>query len=550
MMDSDIRMGDLARMAYQAKYAHTVHGRKEVWSESARRVTHSVMAPYASRINDSKLLDKVERLVLERKFMPGGRYLSSAGRECSQVNNCFLFMAEDSSDGWAETMYKATAALMSGGGIGVVYSKVREKGAPLRRKGGVSTGPCALMQMVNESGRHIMQGGSRRSAIWAGLHWNHKDIFDFIRMKDWSEDVKRLKALDFSFPAPMDGTNVSVILDDSFFEAYGNPQHRDYNLAHDVYWTTVRNMLITGEPGFSVDIGLSEGEHLRNACCEVTSRDDSDMCNLGSINLARIESIEELHDAVDVCTAFLLCGTLYSTLPVKGMYAVREKNRRLGLGLMGVHEWLLMRGKKYGEDSELEKWLEVYAMSGSFANRYADKLGISRPVATRSIAPTGTISMVAETTSGIEPVPAVAYKRRYLSGPTWKAQYAIDATAKRLIDSGVRPEMVEDSLSLAEDVERRMRFQGWVQNFVDHGISSTINLPKWGSELNNEGRVTQFGNILLKHLPTVRGITAYPDGSRDGQPITRVPYEEAIAVAGVEFVDNSEATCSSGVCSS
>lgn len=543
-------LGTLAATIHSNKYAHTINGRKEKWAETAARVTAAVIAPYATRLGDSALVDRMGKYIYERKFMPGGRYLSSAGRQCSQVNNCFLFSAEDSSEGWADLMYKATAALMSGGGIGAVYSKLRCKGTWLSRKGGHSTGPLALMQMVNESGRHIMQGGSRRSAIWAGLHWNHKDIFEFIKIKDWSEDIKRLKLQDFNFPGPLDGTNISVILDDDFFDAYYSPDHQDHYLSHDVYWQTVRSMLVSGEPGLSVDIGQNEGEHLRNACCEVTSRDDSDMCNLGSINLARVESIEELHDLVDASTAFLLCGTLYSTLPVKEMYKVREKNRRLGLGLMGVHEWLLTRGKRYGVDADLEKWLNVYSMSGSFANRYADKLGVSRPVATRSIAPTGTISMVAETTSGIEPIPAVAYKRRYLDGTTWKAQYKIDSTAQRLIASGVRPDMIEDSLTLAQDVERRMVFQAWMQKFVDHGISSTINLPPWGTALNNEGKVTQFGNILLQQLPLLRGITAYPDGSRGGQPITRVPYEEAISMEGVEFVDNSEQTCSSGVCAS
>jgi hypothetical protein len=283
-------------------------------------------------------------------------------------------------------------------------------------------------------------------------------------------------------------------------------------------------------------------------CTEVTSRDDADMCNLGSLNLSRFNNLDDFTEAVELTTAFLLCGSIYSRLPIPSMDAVRTKNRRLGLGLMGCHEWMLKRGYRYGEVDELAAWMRSYTMSGAFANRWADKLGVSRPVATRSIAPTGTISIVAETTSGVEPIFATALKRRYLDGNTWKAQYIVDPTAKRLIEGGTDPALIEDSLTLAEDVERRMKFQAWLQKHVDHGISSTINLPPWGTSINNEGTVTRFGHTLLRYLPELRGVTAYPDGARDGQPLSKVPYTEAIGKEGVIFEDQSENSCPSGVC--
>ena len=104
--------------------------------------------------------------MVERKFIPGGRYLYSSGRAFHQVNNCFLFRAYDSREKWAELMHDVTASLMTGGGIGVDYSLLREEGAVIKKTGGTSTGPLALMHMVNEAGRNIMQGGQRRSAIW------------------------------------------------------------------------------------------------------------------------------------------------------------------------------------------------------------------------------------------------------------------------------------------------------------------------------------------------------------------------------------------------
>lgn len=872
-------MSVFARTIMENKnYAQKLNGRHETWPEVAQRVSFNVVAPYLP-----DLTGRIRKLIEERKFMPGGRYLYASGRPYPQVNNCFLLRASDSRDGpcgWADTVGKSTNCLMTGGGIGVVYSDLREENAVIRGLGGRSTGPCALMCMVNECARYVRQGGSRRSAVWAGLVWNHPDIFKFIKLKDWDEITLEGKRRDFSFPGRMDTTNISVILDDAFFEAYANEGHPLHCLAHDVYWESVRHMLRTGEPGFSVDIGEHAGENCRNApvrgdtrvltdqgyvpvermvgvpstvwtgkqwapnvvfkktgrqvstvlvrmtggreivcdpshpfmvetyqgkgarrflesvervpaselqggdiisvslptpeisgldraaytlgfvygdgslhsrprglrgpprevgasvaiccadkvpcagqfdeqlirsvkpndlgfqsytfhdsplfdgcdkevvpqgfsptwgasflaglfdadgnadpaqkrirlssvhkslldgaarmleslgilahvtpggpsgyggrtswqlvvaadyvgrflevvptvrvrfdlgdwhpyrasmvkvlsveeaeradvycadvkleehsfqaegvlvsnCTEVTSADDNDMCNLASINMARVGTLSEFTEILDVSTAFLLCGTLYSKLPVEGMYKVRERNRRVGLGLMGVHEWMLKRGYPYGACPELADWMRAYTLSGAFAHRWADRLSISRPVATRSIAPTGTISIVAETTSGIEPILATAYKRRYLDGNEWKAQVVVDPTAKRLIDEGVDPLLIEDSLTLADDVERRMSFQAWLQEHVDHGISSTINLPPWGSSINNESTVTRFGKTLLQYLPKLRGITAYPDGARDGQPLTRMPYHEAVSRVGVVFEDGSEKQCQSGVC--
>lgn len=561
MSEATVPMSVFANTIYKNKYAHTVgvngSSRKEEWAETAERVAKSVMGAYMP----SATVEKVQKLIEQRKFMPGGRYLYAAGRRYPQVNSCFLFSAEDHKEGWGELMNKITVSLMTGGGIGVVYNKLRAEGENVSGMGGKSTGPLALMRMVNEAGRYIMQGGSRRSAIWAGLLWSHPDCFKFMAMKNWSAAVHSCRSEDFNFPAPMDGTNISIILDDDFFQAFNDPTWtRTYRLgnssytcthktARDLYWTSICSMMQTGEPGFSIDIGENSGEHLRNACTEVSSSTTDDMCNLSSWNLAKYDSLEEFEQDQVLGVGFLMCGTLYSKLPVENMYRVREKNRRLGLGLMGVHEWLLKRSYRYEQNPELTKWMEVYALSGQHANLWADKFGVSRPVATRSVAPNGTISIIAETTSGIEPIFATAFKRRYLDGKSWKAQYVIDATAKRLIDgNNVDPELIEDSMTLARDVERRVKFQGWLQQYVDHGISSTLNLPAWGSEHNNEGKVTQFGESLLRHLPNLRGITAYPDGARGGQPLVKVPYHEAAMSQGVEFEDNSELQCKGGVC--
>lgn len=542
---SPVEMSSFAETVYSHKYAHDLEGGgKETWEQLADRVASHIVKPYLP-----EYYEPIKELITQRKLLPGGRYLYATGRRFHQVNNCFLLDVEDSREGWAGLAERATNALMTGGGIGIVYSKLRPSGSKVKGMGGESTGPLALMQMINEIGRHVMQGGSRRSAIWAGLHWNHGDIEKFIRIKDWSEAVRNLKVDDFNFPATLDMTNISIILDDEFFFAYHDEGHPQHVLAVDVYTTVVRRMCKTGEPGFSVDVGVNAGEHLRNACTEVTSSDDNDVCNLGSLNLAQFSSLDDFQGAIELATAFLLCGTLYSKVPYQAVADVRAKNRRLGLGLMGMHEWLLARHKKYGPDAELGTWLDEYSKSTEIAAGLADRLGLSRPVKTRAIAPTGTISIIAETTSGIEPIFCPAFKRRYLKGTKWHYQYVIDATAKRLIDRGIVPEEIEGAYGLAANPKRRIEFQAFVQRYVDHGISSTINLPAWGSEFNNEQLLPRFADTLMEYLPYLRGITAYPDGARGGQPLTPVPFQDALDWEGYELEEyGSENSCIGGVC--
>lgn len=527
-------MSIFARTIMEQKYVWSEKGEKE-WSDIAHRVTKHVMKAVGMTMSDSLCKD-IYKAIEERKFIPGGRYLYSAGRPYHQTQNCLMLRAEDSREGWADLLHKSSMALMTGAGIGIDYSAIRAEGKAIRKTGGKATGPIALMQMINECGRGIMMGGSRRSAIWAGLNWKHADIHKFITIKNWSEDVKKLKARDFNFPAPLDGTNISVQLDDEFFKAYEDDKHPLNSHARSVYWATVKQMLMTSEPGFSVDLGQSRQETLRNACCELVSADDSDICNLGSINLAKIGSLEEMDRIVEIATAFLLAGTVYSDVPYAKVDQVRTKNRRLGLGLLGIHEWLLVKGRTYGSDPELEEYLKLYAKSTDIAKKYADRWDISAPIKTRAIAPTGSIGILAETTTGIEPIFCVAYKRRYLKHTTWHYQYVLDPTAKKLIEEkGVNPDLIEDAYVLAENVERRVAFQAWVQKYVDHAISSTINLPAYGSELNNDSTVQSFGSMLIRYLPQLRGVTCYPDGCREGQPLTPVKYKTAVSHTGEVF---------------
>lgn len=541
------QMSQFAQAIYEQKYAFKDDDGNpiETWEDTAYRVAENVLGALDYDV-DSPEFRSIYSLIAQRKFMPGGRYLYASGRELHQTQNCLLLRAEDSREGWADLLHRSAMALMTGAGIGIDYSDVRPSGSIIQKTGGYASGPISLMQMVNECGRHIMQGGSRRSAIWAGLKWDHPDAMSFIRSKDWSEIVRAEKEKDFNFPATLDMTNISITLNDEFFLAFEDESHWKHDLAQGIYDAVTKRMLKTAEPGFSVDVGDNAGETLRNACTEVTSADDSDICNLGSLNMAQFDSKEEFAEAVYYGTLFLLAGTVYSHVPYEGVDVTRTKNRRLGLGVMGIHEWLLKRGKPYAPDDELAEWLSEYEQSTRYAEMWADKHMLSRPVKTRAIAPTGTIGIIAETTTGIEPIFCVAYKRRYLvDGTVWKHQYVIDPTAKRLIDEhGVDPNSIEDAYMLSYNVEKRVAFQAWVQQFVDHGISSTINLPY---VITGEEEIQEFRDMLYPYLPKLRGVTCYPDGARGGQPLTAVGYDMAVDQLGVVF-EESEDRCVGGAC--
>lgn len=700
---------------FRFKYAQ---GANDTWDALADRLVEDVCGsrwgtdrPLLSAGDCSQLAQYIK----EFKFVPGGRYLYYAGRTAKFFNNCYLLRAEeDTREEWSDVTWRAMSCLMTGGGIGIDYSRLRPAGKALSRTGGTASGPLPLMYAINEIGRNVMQGGSRRSAIYASLNWKHEDIPLFLGAKNWSDVIREQKAVDFNFPAPLDMTNISVNYDDAWLYQHGNLEDNLSDWAakerakDPIFLANVRQAMETGEPGFSFNFGDKQNETLRNAplggdtcvltksgyvpikeivgqevfvwtgkqwaptvfkltqeyaptvrveisgarhiiaepsheffltdgskksagelqpqdellvsmpsptpmsqnsrgytlgyiygdgsfhkkypraeitfctseskqcvdaldqfmlssvtwndsrgytraytkndpilykrskevfpydildagtdflcsfvaglfdsdgnyferqnrvrvaskhfdflvgvrqcleqlgilsgistsgtstfgnsvgymltiygtyvqrfaeiiptkrlkvkdfepyrisklkvmavlpstdqhvyccdvgvsehsfmaegvivsnCTEVTSEDDSDVCNLGSINLGNISSMEEFRDVVCLASKFLVCGTLRAELPYEKVYKVREKNRRLGLGLMGIHEWLLQRQAKYEVTPELHQWLKVYKdESERSANEHCERLYISKPVAYRAIAPTGSIGILA-----------------------------------------------------------------------------------------------------------------------------------------------------------
>jgi len=538
---------DLGQEIFKQKYASNAY---ETWEDRANTVVTYVCGDMDGQKNNLMAKDdrdQLARYIADYKFMPAGRYLWYAGRDARFFNNCYLLRLEDDTrEEWAGLTQRAMSCLMTGGGIGVDVSRCRPSGRQLRRTGGVASGPIPLLFTLNEVGRNVMQGGSRRSALYGSLNWQHEDASNLLHTKNWHDmylgdrkeyTISDMKRMNFNYAAPLDMMNISLNYDDAWLNGG----------ASDVFMENCKQALMTGEPGFSFNFGDKQEETLRNACCEVVSFSDSDSCNLGSVNLANIENIEEFKDVVHLASKFLVCGLIRAHLPYKKVEMVRQKNSRIGLGLMGMHEWLLKRGHRYEFNDELKQWMKIYENeSTKAANEHCDRLFLNRPKGYRAIAPTGTISILAGTTSGVEPIYAVAYRRRYLTdGTRWKYQFVVDGTAESLIQDGIKPDDIESAVDLAADPERRVKFQFELQKHVDQAISSTINLPAWDQ---SQDRVDEFARVVRKYAHGLRGLTLYPDGSRGGQPITSVPYEEAHSKRGVVFEDNSEEQCLSGVC--
>lgn len=544
------------------KYAHQDC---ETWSKLSNTLVNDVCKDLLSKDE----IEEIVRIHSDMKFIAGGRYLYYAGRPRKFFCNCYMLRSEeDTRQDWATLSWKATACLMTGGGIGNDYSAYRPNGSKLASTGGVASGAVSSMRLVNEIGREVMQGGGRRSAMYASLNWKHEDIREFLTAKNWYDmrigntTLGKLKETDPNFPAPLDMTNVSCNYDNAWLhetthEALSNrliPFANTGNLPQ-IFLDNVLQAMVTGDPGMSFNFFDKEKETLRNACGEACSEDDSDVCNLGSLNMSRIDSLEEWKRCVTAAIRFLLCGSIRTELPYERVGLVRDKNRRLGLGIMGVHEWLLKRGYRYEMTDELRMWMEVYRDEAKrVADALADSLGVSRPVAWHAIAPAGTISILAGTTSGIEPIYATAYKRRYLTGKNiWKHQYVVDGTARLMHDMySVNLDDVETAYDLAQDPERRIRFQADMQDYVSQGISSTINLPKWGSEHNNENLVEPLARLIAGYAHRLRGITCYPDGAHGAQPITKVDWKYAMRNEGKifdeEFTDICSLTGKGGTC--
>ena len=261
------------------------------------------------------------------------------------------------------------------------------------------------------------------------------------------------------------------------------------------------------------------------------------------MNLARIGNLQELADVTQLGVIFLLAASMYTDIPYPKVKEVKERNRRIGLGFMGLGEWFIQRELPYGtislqdegyNDFSLRQWLGTWKQSSDYAaDIWSKEFSVARPIAVRAVAPTGTISIAGGiTTPGIEPVFHTAYERTYNSlkekqyDSGLKKERVIDPIVAKWIEEGYDVRDIDTAYTLSQTpdgIERRIALQAFVQSYVDNGISSTINLPTY-----EEGIESRIAPILLKYLPNLRGITFYPDGRHENQPVKPIDIEDVI----------------------
>jgi ribonucleoside-diphosphate reductase alpha chain len=497
------------------------------------------------------------------EFLPNSPTIMNAGTSMQQLAACFVIPVEDSIEQIFDAVKFAAVIHQTGGGTGFSFSRLRPAGDIVASTGGTASGPISFMKVFDVATDAVKQGGRRRGANMGVLRVDHPDIKEFVRVK---EDLKTLSNF-----------NISVGVTDDFMDRANEGRRlelvnpRNSTVVRTAHAGSLLNDIctqawITGDPGmiFLDEINrknptprLGEIEST-NPCGEVPLL-PFEACNLGSVNLDRMLverrgeyelDREKLRDTVDAGIRFLDNVIDISKYPLKKIDLIVKGNRKVGLGVMGFADILVKLGLRYGSrgsedladniirtirDQAEETTIAIGEQRGNFPNIEASDFRSPRRNATvLSIAPTGTISMIANCSSGIEPYFALYYDKHVLDGEIlhemnrfFFERIARAGFDKRIVlelmsdkgsihDIDVIPEEIKDIFVTAHDIEptQQVRMQSIFQEHVDNAVSKTINLPESSS-------VEDVRTIyLLAHELHCKGITVYREGTKPGQVYT------------------------------
>lgn len=555
----------------------------EPYDMACSRVAHHVARAESDQNNWGQ---QFFRIMSEGLFSPGGRIWYGAGRPNAQLLNCFVLPVSDSREGWGQLFYDTTVVSGTGGGIGVNFGAVRGADYPIRGTGGVASGAVSVMHMQSGLGHGIVQGGSRRTALMQSLPLNHPDIREFLNVK---KDREALTNANLSIIIPKSMPTYKLLEaikngDEIPLEWEGKPDRfgRTIN-ATELWETIVHNAWENGEPGVlnqylaNRESNISHRYDLSttNPCGEIWLPEYG-CCCLGALVLPRFISGGQvdwqlLEQTVTTSIRFLDDVLSVNQYPLDAIKQMCQAERRIGLGVMGLHSMMLDLGMKYSASSafvgdlfrfirdsayrasiDLAKEKGAYPLytpqhlASDFSRRLPKSIraGIKehgiRNVAMLTIAPTGTTSMVQGVTAGIEPVYSPVYiKTVREKGKKTKRTLVISQ------DYADHTDICEGALDIP--VESHFAVQTAAQPYVDNAVSKTINLAK-------DYPVENLSKVWRENLEHLKGTTLYRDGSRANQPNEHVPFADTLDVIASWKgpIDNqgnfSVEACRNGVC--
>ena len=514
--------------------------------------------------------DKFFQAMRRLEFLPNSPTLMNAGRELQQLSACFVLPVDDALDSIFDKVKQTALIHKSGGGTGFSFSRLRPEGDVVGSTGGVASGPVSFIRAFDAATDVVKQGGTRRGANMGILNVDHPDVEKFIKSK---EDGLNLSNF-----------NISVAVDSDFMERVKAGQEYDLvnprtgqvtgqRNAKEVFDLLTNMAWKTGDPGL-VFLDLINRDNPNPQLGEIESTNPCgeqpllpyESCNLASINVARMVTIadgdtvinwERLDETIEVAVHLLDNVIDMNHYPIPNIEEMSKKTRRIGLGVMGFSDLLIQLGIRYDSEEALQTAEDLMrriqerthqassdlalvrgsfpAWEGSIYNRPGPD-GAVRPMrnsAPTTIAPTGTISIIAGASSGIEPLFALSYVRNVMDNTKLvEGNPYFEAVARQegfyseeLMEDLARtgslehldiPQWVKEVFRVSHDIapEWHVKMQGAVQKYVDNSVSKTINFP-------NDATVGEVaGAYMLAYELGCKGITVYRDGSKSGQVLS------------------------------
>ena len=576
------------------------------WKERAKAIAKHISSAEPDdkkSLTEQKYYDSIRSM----DFIPGGRIIFGAGRNNYNLLNCYVINPEDTVESIGKLISDMYRISCAGGGVGFNFSNIRPKGDDIQNIKNSAPGSVSVMKMINEIGDHVRAGKNRRTALMGILNVTHPDLMEFLDVK---LDQGQLNNFNISV-AITDRFIEAVENDEDWYFWYNNRKYFGYsvvankgtdkefvtqitaldeddalgraNLHHKKEFTDeftsvtlnpckaraiwdyiYSNSIESGDPGiFNISLTNSftnvsyfEDMPATNPCGEIPLPSYGNCC-LGHVNLANMVSDDGLVDwkrlarTVRTGVRFLDDVLTVNTFPIPECREVGHKSRRIGLGITGLHYFLIKAGYKYGDESCLE-FLErtfqtirdeAYKASVSLSREKGPfpafdykkflkedfaktlpprirtqikKFGIRNAVML-TVAPTGTISMVAGVSTGIEPIFAPVYKRRYRHANVWREQVVVDALFESHVLAGkdLTPFVGAYDVTLEEHI----KVQATIQKYVDSALSKTCNLPA-------EATYEDVKDMILEYAPYVKGFTIYRAGSKGNEPLEAIPVRD------------------------